>query len=160
MTNTIKIIFTISVLVNVLLVGFVAGSAYRQQTQWKDVKTELSDKGHDIVQKNLVKSREDMREKFKEMKKHHTALKKIVEAPEFDQEAYDQTIEHILRNKDEMARFKAEAMGKTLAELPPEERKKLSGRMLKSLSGKGGGRKNRDSDRDFRHRSDRIRDRP
>lgn len=160
MTKTIKLIFTISVLLNVLLLGFIGGTIHKKRSYWKDVKVELSEEGRDVIKKNMKASRQEMQKKFQSMKKNHSTLKKIIEAPEFDQDAYEKAVDVVLNSKDEMMRHRAQSMGKTLAELSLVERKKLSSRMLQSLSGDRRGPVRGDSKRRSGGERDKPRNRP
>ena len=135
MKKSMKIIFTLSILLNLALVGAVGGQTYKRY-QWHQPPAELGEQSRDVMRQKMKAAREDMRAQFQKMREHHQALKDIISAPEFDTQAYDAGIEKILGIKDDIAHHKAAVMGQILSELSQEERQKMSGRLLHSLSGK------------------------
>lgn len=147
MSKTIKIIFTLSIALNLALAGVVAAGVYKKM-KWHKPPVELSEKSRQIMKEGFKSSKEEMRARFKEMKKTRDELNNIMTAEIFDIEAYNKTAEKILDSKDEFARKKAKVMGNTLSELSQEERKKLSRYVLQSFSHKSGHRgKKHDSGR-------------
>lgn len=139
MTKTMKIIFTLSILINLVLIGAVGGNFYKHHKKHGlPIPKELSVESRAKLEENMKQSRGEMREQFKALKKNHEVLQNIVSAEQFDHEAYKVAVNKILDAKDELGRQKAEMMGNVLSELSLEERKKLSAKLLKSLSFKHG----------------------
>jgi Spy/CpxP family protein refolding chaperone len=137
MTKTTKIIFTLSLIANLALFGIIAGNFYKR-VQRHMPPAELSPKSQQILEDNIKASKETMRPDFKKMKQFHEELKEIMTAENFDIEAYNMAVERILNAKDRFARQKAVVMGRTLAQLPPDERKKFSEHVVRSFSPKHG----------------------
>ena len=139
MTKTMKIIFTLSILINLVLVGVVSGSLYkRHKKHAPPIPKELSTEIRAKLEGNIKESRGKMREQFKELKQSHEVLQRIVTAEQFDIDAYNESVNKILDAKDEISKQKAEMMGNILSELSLEERKKISEKLVKSLSYKTG----------------------
>lgn len=155
MTNAIKVIFTVSLAINLLLLGAVGGHVYKENQRHKP-PVELDAESKQAIKQNIKQSREAMRDRMREMKTHKDALKKVITAEDFDIKAYNEAIGKMLDMKDGLARERAENMGKTLAKLPKEEREKLTGRFMQGLAGKDG---NRDKRRDRRSTDRMPRDR-
>ena len=133
MTKTIKIIFTLSILLNLTLMGFVGADYYKRSKHHKPPF--MMDKNiHDIVKK-LKPSREEMKQRMREARENREALKSIIQAKEFDLSAYQSAMDKIMNQKDKMARARVDKMGETLSQLSQEDRIALSNHMIKKLSG-------------------------
>ena len=137
MTKTTKIIFTISLILNLALIGVIAGGVYKKAKRHMP-PAELSLSSREMMRENIENSKKTMRADFKKMKQHRDDLEDIMLADSFDIEAYNMVVERILDAKDRIAREKSVVMGKTLAQLPLAERKKFAGHVLRSLSHKHG----------------------
>ena len=139
MTKTMKIIFTLSILINLVLIGVVGGSFYKHHKKYAHpIPKELSAESRAELEDDMKASREKMRAQFKELKKYHGELRSVVTAEEFDIDAYNESVDRILDTKDEMGKQKAEMMGNILSKLSLEERRKVSERFLKSFTHKYG----------------------
>ena len=133
MTKIIKIIFTLSLLLNLTFIGFVSADYYKK-SQHSEISKIMDERTRDIVSK-LKPSRSELKERMQSIRKDRALLKGIISAEEFDLNAYQNTIDKIMDQKDEMARARAQKMGKTLSQLSQEDRISLSNHMLKRLSG-------------------------
>jgi uncharacterized membrane protein len=143
MTKTIKIIFTLSILLNLTLVGFV-GADYYKKSEHHRMPFVMDENTHELVKK-LKPSREEMKQRMKEARESRKVLKSIIQAKEFDLNAYQNAMNKIMDQKDEMARARVNKMGETLSQLSQEDRISLSNHMIKKLSGQErGGRPHKD----------------
>lgn len=135
MRKTLKIIFTVSLLLNLVLIGVGAGAAYKMRANFalspQPVSTEVRQK----LKRSMKENRAEMRPLFKQMKENKKELRTILTAEEFDASAYRKSMENILDVKDKVARQRAVSMEKVLAELSPSERQKISERFLKRMDG-------------------------
>ena len=134
MTHRIKIIFTISILFNVLFVGMVAGNFYHRINPPQAV-SDIDHSIKELIKDKMVKSGGDTRAEIKKIRAHKDSLKNIITANEFDLEAYNTVVDKILTSKNDMGRQKAEKMGEVLQSLSREERQKISKRFLKGMMG-------------------------
>ncbi|HPF78404.1 MAG TPA: periplasmic heavy metal sensor [Alphaproteobacteria bacterium] len=133
MTKRIKIIFTLSVLLNILLAGVVAGH-FIQKDRYHRPPMELDQQTREKMKASFEKSREEMREFFQEMRKQRDALDEIISAPEFDRAAYDTAVSDILESKGEIVRKKAVMMGGMLSDMSVEERRKMAPFIVRGLT--------------------------
>ena len=133
MTKIIKIIFTLSLLLNLTFIGFVSADYYKKY-QHSKVSKIMDERTRDIVSK-LKPPRSKIKERMQLMRKNRAALKDVISAEEFDLNAYQNTIDKIMNQKDEMARARANKMGETILQLSQEDRISLSNHMLKRMSG-------------------------
>lgn len=135
MTQTIKIIFTVLVLLNITLLGVVGGGYYKMQRQHVTHETPNKEV-RDFIKEKMKTSKKGMLNQFKEIRQYHSELKQIVTAPEFDRAAYDEVVTKILEVKNQISHQKAEATGNILADMSQEQRQKMAEGLLKNLSGK------------------------
>ena len=95
MSKKIKILFTISVLLNVILIGLVAGHSVKR---WSDhpmerAMKEMSPEGRHIVARKLQSAFRYGRDEMKKMRATKKELKNILMAEEFDAEAFEEAAE-------------------------------------------------------------------
>jgi Spy/CpxP family protein refolding chaperone len=132
MTKKVKIIFTLSLILNLMLLGLIGGKIYKKTSYHRDI--EISDSSRDIIRQNIKEAKENVRAQFKQMRAYKDELETIITADQFDINAYNDVIGKMLALKSDISVSRAESMGKTLSELPKEDRLKLSDRFLRSLS--------------------------
>jgi Spy/CpxP family protein refolding chaperone len=155
MKKTIKIIFTLSLLLNIALIGVVLGGMYKRY-KWHQPPVELSEKSQKILKDNFQQTRMEMRESFDKIRADGRELQHIITAETFDREAYDEAVSKILKKKDDLAHAKADSMGDVLSRLSVEERQKISKRLVRGLAQAGKHFKDKDRAKRF---SDRLPDR-
>ncbi len=143
MTKAVKIIFTVSILLNLLLVGAFAGLAlkHRSHQPWHEVKNEMAPETQHLMAKAYQDSRREMGVAIKDMRKGRDDLVKIMSAEEFDPEAYDVAMAKIVKARAEMGAKRMEATKEMAAQLPQSERKKLAQKFKRFGDRKHGGRR-------------------
>lgn len=151
MTKHIKIIFTLSILLNLILIGTIGAHNFKKYQ--RDDFPAMSEKTRELIEGNLKLSRADRQEKKDEMRAQRDNLKRIVTAQDFDLAAYNKAINQMLESRHEGAKQKAAAIGKVLSELPYAERIEFSEHMMRQISDEGRGHKERSpKGRDFSER--------
>lgn len=146
MSRSLKIIVTLSLLLNAVLVS-AGGAAFYKKVQLREEEAVLSSETREKL-KNAVNV--DKRKAFKNMrqlKEKSNALKSIVEAKDFDSAAYSVAMDELLDMKDQMARERASKMGQAMETLSIEERQKLSKALMRSVVQKPRKRQNQLQDR-------------
>ena len=143
MTRYIKIIFTFSLLLNVLLIGVVGAGMYKRYQATDFSQSRIADNPNikNVVKKAVIENRSQARANMKEMRSRLSALKDVIEAKDFDRAAYDAQVSKILSGRNDMAKIKAKAMGDALSDLSYEERQEFSRHALKSLIGQRKGQR-------------------
>ncbi len=135
--NSVRAAFTISILLNLLLIGVVGGMALRQpQKSWHEATKEMSPEAQHLMARTFQKSRRDMGAEIREMRAAKKALAKAVSAKEFDKKAYERAMKRLSVARAKMAEGRGEAIKELAAELPREERKKLAGRLTRPFGGR------------------------
>lgn len=146
MSKTVKIIVTISILLNVALLSFTAVSMIRYTERSHD-RPQISEKSRDKIREKFSKADRNIRPHIKQVREKTKVLKNIIAAPSFDKAAYEKAVDDVMTARQTIARERALKMGEAMADFPAAERKKLSHGLLRSLSPPTGN-KARKGDRD------------
>jgi Spy/CpxP family protein refolding chaperone len=130
MNKNVKIFFTVSVLLNLLLIGLMAGQAYKTWADepWRrgDITKKLSPEGQAIV-KNLMREavpRKD--EHFQSMADMRAEMGTLLRADPFDPEAFDALTSRMVTLKTRMTRDRMGTTKEIALSLVPEDRKAFS----------------------------------
>lgn len=146
MSSYIKIIFTVSVMLNLLFAGIVGTYAIKKHgnSGSPEFVSGLSDDGKKVVGDVVSAAKNDMKKDRKFAKKARMNLIKIMAADVFDPDAYDEAMVQMHGYKMAMMSNIAERTKEILLKLPKEEREKFSKRIIRKLDGRDGvGQKHR-----------------
>lgn len=139
MNRRMKLIFTISVLLNIVFVGVGAGLLYKFCRDLP-IPGEMSSDARNFVARTYQKGREDVRPLIDEVKARKKKVETILLADTFDAKAYDAAVDDVLETQAKIARHRADTMSEALAQLSAEDRKKFSNSILDGLTpGRRGG---------------------
>lgn len=131
--NSVRVAFTVSILLNLLLVGITGGMMLHQKHKpWHEIKAEMSPETQHLMARTLQKSRRDMGGEMREMRAAKKALAKIMSAKEFDADAYERAMKRMSAARAKVEKGRTKAMKELATQLPREERKKLAGRFTRS----------------------------
>lgn len=123
MRKNIKIFLTVSILLNVFLIGIVAGGFLNHGIKGDFLRdSRLSPESQNIVARSMSDARQNARDDLRAAKAARREMTNILKERDFDAEAYDAVMERVLTAQDKIARSHMEAMGKIAQELSPEER--------------------------------------
>lgn len=153
MSKTIKIIVTISILLNVVLLTFTAVSFLRHQEraqQSAQERPKISEASRQKIKEKFSNADKTIRPQMQKVREKSNALKDIISAPEFDKTAYEAAIDDIMMARQTIARERAIKMGEAMADLPVSERQKLMHGLMRSLSPPTGGGKHEGRERPMR----------
>jgi len=157
MSKRARIIFTVSIVLNVLLLSMTVGHVYHRLSShsWHAVKADLAPETRNIVGRTFQSAFREIRPLGQDARKARADLVKILSAKEFDEAAFDKTVARLSTVKSKMRAAKIQATKELAMQLSVEERRKMAQRMAKMA---GGGHEKRVK----RHRNvERIRpDRP
>ncbi|MEM6780521.1 MAG: periplasmic heavy metal sensor [Pseudomonadota bacterium] len=147
MSRTLKIIFTVSIILNIVLITAAVGYVHKrmQYGYGADKYQELSEEGRTLIQENFKERRKTMRPVFNDVRKAKAEMEAVLSADIFDEQAYDAAAKNLLDVRDGMSRSMSENAKTFLKELSVEDRKAMAKQMTKRLSGHGG--KGRDKGR-------------
>ncbi len=148
MKKSLKIIFTLSIVLNLLFIGLSAGYIYSikfAQKPWEKVKGELSNNTREIIKSSFSGGRKDIIPIIRDIRKKKNEMKKIMTAKEFDIQAYNDLANEVQKLEIDFTKRKYKRIGNILSRLPQEERLKMADHLVARLFGKkmGRGDKNR-----------------
>ena len=137
MSKRIKIIFTVSIALNVLLFGAGAGHVYHHWLShpWHEVKAELAPETRNIVGRTFQSAFREIRPLGQDARRARADLVKILSAQKFDEAAFDKAVERLSGVKSKMRATKIKATKDLAMQLSAEERRKMAERMAKMVGG-------------------------
>lgn len=137
MRRSTKIILSVSLITNLLLVGVVGGAAYKKWSArpWHEVKKQLEPESRNVVARTFQDKFREIRPIGREARKARGDLIKVMTAEEFDVEAFDKAANELTDLRDRISEIKLQATKDILSQLPKEEREKLAGRLAESIGG-------------------------
>ncbi len=133
MSNKVKIIFTISLIANIFLLGLVGGYAFRSYNQmagFHSARKSIAPESRLIMKDAFKDKRKDMRATIKEVRLKKKSLANIFAAKDFDAAAYDKEMKSLLGLGVKVSKYRLETFKDLAVKLPYEERKKLSRLLL------------------------------
>lgn len=140
MNKRVKIIFTLSVILNVLLVGIIGGHAYKRihefdMSSWDEVKPLLAPPTRELIDKIKDEKKDRIVASIKEVRKYKTELEEIIGAPEFDNRKFNRTVRHWQDFQDRVTAGKIETIKTVARKASQEDRQKLASRFANMLMG-------------------------
>ena len=133
MSKRMKLIFTISVLLNIVFIGAAAGMFVRF-CQDIPIPGTMSPDARNFVARTYQNGREEVKPLIEEVKARRQKVEGILESDDFNRKAYDAAVDDLLETQGKIARHRADTMGKALSELSPEDRKKFSSEIINGLT--------------------------
>ncbi len=133
MSRRTKILFTLSILLNVLLLGAHAGMMVKRayDNPWSHAYSDLDPESQSIVAREFQVARKDMKQSRDDFRDARKAVTEILEVEILDKDAYEAALEKMQASQQKMMEKKMVMMREIMAKLPPEEREKLSHRMMR-----------------------------
>lgn len=141
MTKTLKVIFTISVLLNIAFVGLVSGHHAKKMKKWEAFHSELAPETHELIKATLKNKHDIIRQKRKMEREKLAVISGVLNAEEFDEAKFKDAIEDWREFQNGVIEGKTDTMIRIASELPQAERQKLSKRFVHVLSGRDGRKK-------------------
>lgn len=136
MNRRMKLIFTVSILLNIVFIGVGAGMFYRFCQERIDIPGSMTPEARHFMAMTFQKGRDEVKPLIKDVKEQRKAVEKVITAETFDLEAYKKVTAAMLDTRDDITRKRAEIMGEALVELPLEDRKKFARRVIDGLEGR------------------------
>lgn len=145
MSRKIKWALTLSVILNIALIGLIAGFSYKRlQGVSSFDKSVLSDPGRSVLKDAIAERRSAMMGHYQDARAARRALVEILSADEFDEEAFDQAAARSLSITGDVAAAHIDGIRALALALPAEDRKALARHLVRKL-GPGYHRKGRGS---------------
>lgn len=133
MTKPIKIIFTLSLLLNLALVGVSAGCIWKK-AHHRMPFANTAPETQALFKETFAQNRERMRADIDAIRASRGALESIITAEPFDRAAYDTEVGKVLSVREGMNARRAEILGGVLEQLPQAEREKIVKKIVSKLT--------------------------
>lgn len=133
MSKSIKIIFTLSLLLNLILVGVSVGCLWKRHDH-KMPFAESSEETRAQFKAAFEGNREAMRADIDTIRSSRATLENIIAAEPFDRAAYDTEVKKVLSVRDRMGQRRSEILGDVLEKLPAEERAQIAKKISSKLA--------------------------
>ncbi len=133
MNRRMKLIFTASVLLNIVLIGVALGLLYKF-CQDIPIARDMSPDARNFVARTYQNGREEVKPLIQEVKARRKNVERILTADEFDRKAYDRAVDDLLATQAKIMRHRADTMGKALTDLTDDDRKKFSRQVIDGLT--------------------------
>lgn len=146
MKKTHKVLFTISIILNLALMGVIGGHAMKraQDMPWFELKDKLSPQTQELM-KNMFEGKKDVIFKnWQTLKEKKKKLEEVITAEQFDENAFDAAMQDWQAFNSQVTEGKKLSFKVLLKQLPQEERIKLAEHLVQVLLGtkeRGKGRK-------------------
>lgn len=139
MSRTLKIIFTLSILLNIALLAAGGGMIHKKMKYGygpeRDMRSELSDESRELIRSTFRGAREEFKPKFEEMSEAKARMEGILKAETFDEQAYNNAAKELRDLEYEMSEMKAEKAKDFLTVLPIDDRKAMAEHMARKMAG-------------------------
>ena len=143
MSKRMKVIFTFSLLFNLILFGLVGGHLYHRSQEvrpWAAWKGRLTPETHALMKETFHKSRADIKGIFTEVKEKKTVLEAVYGAEVFDPQAYDAAAADLQQLGMKISKHKLDTFKGLAGQLPQSERQILAQKLSKIVLGRHGKR--------------------
>jgi uncharacterized membrane protein len=138
MNKPVKIAFTASLILNVLLIGFEAGKVFHgdhEAPPWQKTKEALAPETIDFMKTTFKGKKEEVLPLFMDVHKKKKAMKDILIAPDFDGDAYDVLVAEFKAVNDKLIDGRMEITKILFSQLSQEERAKLAEHIVEKMMG-------------------------
>lgn len=128
-----KILFTVSVLLNVLLLGGHVGMLIKRSydNPWHRAYSDLKPETQNLVAREFQEARKNMPDTRNEFRAARKEITRILKQDTLDEQAYEAAIKRMQAAQQKMMDSKMEMMKNIMSQLPPDEREKLSHRLMR-----------------------------
>ncbi len=134
MSKRMKLIFTVSLLLNIILIGVGAGMLFRF-CQDIPIPADMSPEARHFVAMTFQNGREQVKPLIDDVKAKRKVVEMLLTADAFDAKAYGKAVDDLLETQAKIARKRADIMEAALQDLPAADRKKFADRILDGLRG-------------------------
>ena len=138
MSRNVKILFTLSVIVNVILLGVAGGYVMRDMGKgpWEEASQELSPESRAMVSQMFEKMHADAKPIMEDMKEARQDLKNVMMKQDFDPKKFDECIDRMRDLRLKMGQKFAATTKEVAMSLPPMERQRMAEKFLSGFDWK------------------------
>ena len=139
MNRRLKIIFTLSVMLNMLLIGVIAGACYKRMDGPHGFFDSREPQTDNKIARAMAAARKGQDAAHKDMKEAKKELVKVLAAPEFSEAKFHEASEKVDQAQDALFKARNDATLKMAKDMTPEERQEMA-RFMQSMSERRGER--------------------
>lgn len=135
MSRIVKVVFTLSILLNLVLAGVIAGAVMHkiQSHPLRQAAKDFSPESQNLIARNFQDARRDMRDTFRELRSAVYRIDETMQAKTFDPEEFNRAAEKLSDIQGRMLERRLDIIRELGTALPPEEREKLGMKLLRRL---------------------------
>lgn len=141
MSRNAKILFTLSIVMNFVLLGVTGGYAVRamHKSPWQMASKELSPQSREMVSHMFEKMHAETKPIMEEMNRARQELRNVMMQDEFNQKNFDKCMTHLHDLKMKMGEKFAATTREVVTSLPAEERQKMADKFVAGFDWKSRG---------------------
>lgn len=133
MSKRMKLIFTVSILLNIMFAAIGVGLFYKY-CQDIPIPGTMSPEARNFIARTYQNGREEVKPLIDEVKARRKKVEAILSSDDFDRKAYDAAVDDLLETQGKIARHRADTMGKALTDLSDDDRKQFSREIINGLT--------------------------
>ena len=143
MSKTLKVLFTLSILLNLLMAGVIVGHGVKKwkDSDWYEIKDQLQPETRDQMRQAFRSGFKDVRPLFKDAHLKRKELSQILSAQDFDRDAYERAAADLQKLEGKMFAHKFKVVRDIVEGLPVSERKLLTEKFVSGFLDPRGGKK-------------------
>ncbi len=159
MNKKLKIIFTLSILLNIILLGLMGGGSYRlfKHFNHRDFQREIASLPEDVrsrIDGAFEQSKAEIRGLFGEAREAKQAVRDALNEETFDPQLYQDAVSKLNEVRYKMLQAQAKKTGLIATELKAEDRRRFAGYLMRGGGKRGDGFDHVLSETEGRHRGD------
>jgi uncharacterized membrane protein len=140
MSKTTKLLFTLSIVANVLLLGAAGGMAfkdYKANVVWREANNQMSSEGREMMRTSFDRMHSEMTPLFNDMRESREALKQVLAQEKFDPTQFDLAAQNYRNIRRQMAEKMSDVTKQLASNLPPEDRQTMADHLVRGFDSKG-----------------------
>jgi uncharacterized membrane protein len=128
MKKCTKTLFTLSVVLNFLLLGALAGVGIKEwrHDPWHMAKNEMSPESRDMVKESFQKMHADMKPLFADMRRSREQMREILRQEQFNAARFDEVSAHLRTLRQQMGDRMSAVTKDMVAVMPPQDRQQMA----------------------------------
>ncbi|MCK5374959.1 MAG: periplasmic heavy metal sensor [Alphaproteobacteria bacterium] len=138
MSKPTKIIFTFSLILNILFLGVFFGQFHhiaKEKKPWKETKAALAPETRDVMKAMFREKGKDVFPLFRQAGQEKKAMKAVIVAKEFDGNSYDMIADEFEDLNDKLMKHRLTMIKAILSQLPQSERVKIVDHTVERMLG-------------------------
>ena len=140
MSKTTKILFTLSIIANVLLLGAAGGMAfkdYKANAAWREANSQMSPEGREMMRTSFDRMHTEMAPMFNDMRDSRQKIRIILSKEQFDAVEFELAAQKYRDIRRQMGERMSEVTKQLAASLPAHDRQTMADHLVRGFDSKG-----------------------